>query len=278
MMVRRRSRATRAAAAPLAEDLVRRAEAAGATEAEALVIAATSSLTRFANSEIHQNVSEHRASSSTSASPAGAASASPPPVERTTEGCRPSSSVRLRSRPTWRSWRTGQGCPDADVSTEPLALAWSDATADASPELRADGRTPSSPRLTNQASRRSARSPRRGGIAVANSSGIRAAERRTTSQLLTVSMCPDDGTGYAEQCAIDATEHRRRRIGREAAERARASANTGRHRAGDYPVVLAPLRRRGPPGHARVPRLLGPRGRGGPLVLGARPPRRLADS
>ena len=56
-------------------------------------------------------------------------------------------------------------------------------------------------------------------IAVANSKGIRAAERRTSSQLLTVTMGPDNGTGYAEQCAVDATTIDAAAIGREAAER-----------------------------------------------------------
>ncbi len=40
----------------LAEDVVRRAQAAGATEAEVLASADRSALTRFANSQIHQNV------------------------------------------------------------------------------------------------------------------------------------------------------------------------------------------------------------------------------
>ena len=40
----------------LAEEVVRLAEGAGASEAEALVVAGESALTRFANSEIHQNV------------------------------------------------------------------------------------------------------------------------------------------------------------------------------------------------------------------------------
>jgi predicted Zn-dependent protease len=75
-------------------------------------------------------------------------------------------------------------------------------------------------------------------VAVANSRGIRAAERRTTSQLLTVTMGPDDGTGYAEQCAIDATTIDAAAIGREAAERARASVNPVTVDPGDYPVVL----------------------------------------
>ena len=42
-------------------------------------------------------------------------------------------------------------------------------------------------------------------VAVANSQGDRPAERRTSSQLLVVTMGPDDGTGYAEAAAVDAT-------------------------------------------------------------------------
>ena len=58
------------------------------------------------------------------------------------------------------------------------------------------------------------------------------------SQLLTVTMGPDNGTGYAEQVAVDATAIDAHAIGREAAERARASANPVDIEPGDYPVVL----------------------------------------
>src|SRR3954453_23593065 len=43
---------------PLAERVLAHAEREGATEAEVLVVADDSALTRFANSEIHQNVAE----------------------------------------------------------------------------------------------------------------------------------------------------------------------------------------------------------------------------
>ena len=46
----------------LAERALRYAETAGATEAEALVTADDARLTRFANSEIHQNVAETQGS------------------------------------------------------------------------------------------------------------------------------------------------------------------------------------------------------------------------
>ena len=47
-----------AAALALAERVVDAATAAGATEAEALILTGESALTRFANSQIHQNVAE----------------------------------------------------------------------------------------------------------------------------------------------------------------------------------------------------------------------------
>jgi predicted Zn-dependent protease len=74
--------------------------------------------------------------------------------------------------------------------------------------------------------------------AVANSKGVRAAGTRTVAQLLTVSMGPDGGTGYAESAAVDATTLDAAAIGREAAEKARATANAVTVEAGDYPVVL----------------------------------------
>jgi predicted Zn-dependent protease len=74
--------------------------------------------------------------------------------------------------------------------------------------------------------------------AVANSKGVRLGGTRTAAQLLTVSMGPNGGTGYAEQAAVDATTIDARALGREAAEKARATANAVAIDAGEYPVVL----------------------------------------
>ncbi len=74
--------------------------------------------------------------------------------------------------------------------------------------------------------------------AVANSKGIRAGGTRTVAQLLTVSMGPGGGTGYAEQAAVDATTIDAAAIGRESADKARATADAVAIDAGDYPVVL----------------------------------------
>jgi PmbA protein len=73
---------------------------------------------------------------------------------------------------------------------------------------------------------------------VANSKGIRASQRRTTSQLITVHMAPDGGSGYAEQAAVDATSIDAAALGREAAAKAKATSNAVSVDPGDYPVVL----------------------------------------
>jgi PmbA protein len=74
--------------------------------------------------------------------------------------------------------------------------------------------------------------------AVANSNGIRAAGSRTAAQLITVSMGPDGGSGYGEAAAVDATTIDPAAIGRQSADKARASANAVAIEHGDYPVVL----------------------------------------
>jgi predicted Zn-dependent protease len=75
-------------------------------------------------------------------------------------------------------------------------------------------------------------------IAVANSAGIRSAERRSSAQLITVHMSPGGGNGYAEMVSMDASTIDAAAIGREAATKARASDNAVGLAPGDYPVVL----------------------------------------
>ena len=75
-------------------------------------------------------------------------------------------------------------------------------------------------------------------IAVANSKGIRASQRRTTSQLLTVAMAPDGGSGYAESPAVDVSDIDAAAIGRQAADKARSTGNPVSVDPGEWPVVL----------------------------------------
>jgi len=75
-------------------------------------------------------------------------------------------------------------------------------------------------------------------LAVANSHGIRATQGRTSAQLLTVTMGPAGGSGYAEQASVDVTAIDAAAIGREAADKARATVNPVVVEPGDWTVVL----------------------------------------
>jgi len=226
-----------AAALRLAEEVVRLSEAAGATEAEALVVSGESSLTRFANSEIHQNVASTEVLVNlrfVRGRRVGVASTG----RADAEGMRALVDRAAAIAANVEELEDWAGLPQAE-GTQALEIAWSDGTADASPELRADGaRAVIAAADAAGVTAFGSFSTDAEAVAVANSRGIRAGERRTTSQLLTVSMGPDNGTGYAEQCSIDATTIDAAAIGREAAERARASANPVAIDPGDYPVVL----------------------------------------
>ncbi len=225
------------AALHLAEEIIRQAEAAGAGEAEALVVAGDSALTRFANSEIHQNVASSEVfvnlrfvvgrcvgvASSGRVDPEGIRAL----VERAA-----AITANVEELEDWA------GLPEAGAA-EPLPAAWSDGTATASPELRAEGaRAVIAAADDAGVTAFGSFSTEAEAVAVATTKGIRASERRTSSQLLTVTMGPDNGTGYAEQVSVDATAIDAHAIGREAAERARASVNPVDLAPGDYPVVL----------------------------------------
>jgi PmbA protein len=223
----------------LAEEVLGRALKIGATEAEVLVMAGDSALTRFANSEIHQNVAEHSLTVNLR-HVVGRRIAVVSTGRVDAEGLR---SLVHRAASITRSceelddW-AGLSAP-VDGSARAGVSAWADGTADASPEFRAEG-----VRAVIAAADRvgvtafGSFSTEAEAVAVANSAGIRAAENRTSSQLLTVHMSPDGGTGYAEGVSMDATTIDAAAIGQEAAAKARAGDRAVTVPPGDYPVVL----------------------------------------
>ncbi len=221
----------------LAERVVELAGKAGATEAEALIVAGESALTRFANSEIHQNVASAEILVNlrfVRGRRVGVASSG----RMDEEGLRALVERAASIAGNVEELEDWAGLPEASVAA-PLPEAWSEGTATATPELRADGaRAVIAAADEAGVTAYGSFSTDAEAVAVASSKGIRAAERRTTSQLLTVTMGPDDGTGYAEQCAVDATTIDAAAIGREAAQRARASRDPVAIDPGDYPVVL----------------------------------------
>jgi len=225
------------AALALAEEVLRQAQAAGAGEAEVLVSAGDSALTRFANSEIHQNVKSSevlvnlRFVSGRRVGVANSGRVDPDGIRALVERAA-AITANVAELEDWA------GLPEAGPAA-PNPAAWSDGTATASPELRAEGvRAVIAAADEAGVTAYGSFSTDAEATAVATSTGIRAAERRTSSQLLTVTMGPDNGTGYAEQVSVDATLIDAPAIGREAAERARASRNPIDLAPGDYPVVL----------------------------------------
>ncbi len=221
----------------LAERVVAAAQAAGATDAEALVVAGESALTRFANSEIHQNVASAEVYVNlrfVRGKRIGVANTG----RMDDEGVRSLVERAAAISSNVAELEDWAGLPVADAP-QPLPEAWSSGTAHATPELRAESAR-AVIAATDEAgvTAYGSFSHDAEAVAVASSTGIRAAERRTTAQLLVVTMGPDDGTGYAEQCSVDATAIDAAAIGREAAERARASSNPVEIEPGDYPVVL----------------------------------------
>jgi len=232
-----RARLEPAAALALAESVLRLAAAEGATEAEVLVAGGDEALTRFANSEIHQNVAESdirvslRFVRGRRIGVASSGRTDPEALRRLAEDAGRIAAIAEES-PDWA------GLPAADPSA-PVEGAFAAATADASPELRAAGvRAVIAAADAAGVGAFGSFSTGVETVAVASTAGIRAAEARTAARLLTVTMGPDDGTGYAEAASVDATVIDAAAIGREAAEKARRSARPAALPAGDYPVVL----------------------------------------
>jgi PmbA protein len=226
-----------AAALALAETVLQLAATEGATEAEVLVTGSDDALTRFANSEIHQNVAESdirvnlRFARGKRIGVASSGRTDAGALRRLAETAGRIASIAEETG----DWA---GLPAAGPA-HPVEGAFAAETADASPELRAAGvRAVIAAADAAGVVAFGSFSTGLETVAVATSAGIRAAEARTAARLLTVSMGPDDGTGYAEAAAVDATAIDAAAVGREAAEKARRSARPVDLPPGDYPVVL----------------------------------------
>lgn len=221
----------------LAEQLLLYAEREGATQAEALIVGGDSALTRFANSEIHQNVAETNANVSLRfvvGKRIGVASS----------GRLDDKSLRRLAQSAGAIARNVEELEDFVSLPEPGPITpapgcFSEATAGATPEFRADavraiiGRADAADAIAYGSFTTTVET-----VAIANSLGVRAAESRTSSQLLTVVMASEEGTGYAEACAVDASTIDAEALGREAAERAGQGRRPVAIEPGDYPVVL----------------------------------------
>ena len=221
----------------LAEAAIALATRDGVTEAEALVTAEDSALTRFANSEIHQNVAETNVAINLRVvigKRVGVASTS----RTDPEGLRRLADQAIAIARVVEELDDWGGLPDpTEIHATPAA--YSQMTATATPEFRAEGaRAVIAAADAAGVVAYGSFSTGLESMAVANSHGIRASGTRTVSQLLTVSMGPGGGSGYAEAAAVDASTIDAAGLGREAAGKARATADAVSLDPGDYTVVL----------------------------------------
>ena len=215
------------------------AAAAGATQAEVLFSEGDSALTRFANSEIHQNVTERDAQVSLRF------------VDGRRVGCAATNRLddEALRRLADRAAAIARLQPEQEEAVElpepgPIPMvegASSRSTRDGVAGVARRGR----PR-----GHRRRRCRRRPGlrlvhdqvqrIGVINSEGVDVVEERTSAALITVSMGRDGEAGYASSSAVDVTDIDAAAVGREAAERARDSRGAVAIESGRLPVVLEP--------------------------------------
>jgi predicted Zn-dependent protease len=223
----------------IAERAVALATAAGATEAEALITAADAHLTRFANSEIHQNVAETNADLNLRfvvGKRVGVASSGRVDDEGLRRLVESAGAIarNVAELADWAGLPEPNGAPSVASS-----VMFAPATAASDPEQRAEGvRAVIAAADEAGVITYGSFATNVEWMAVANSRGIRSAQERTWSQLITVSMGPDGGTGYAEAAAVDATAIDAAALGREASSKARATGSAQSIEPGDYPVVL----------------------------------------
>jgi predicted Zn-dependent protease len=221
----------------IAERAVALASAAGASEAEALVSDERAQLTRFANSEIHQNVAETNGTVNLRVAIGkriGVASSN----RTDDEGLRRLAQTAVAIARNSAELDDWGGLPSPTPVHE-VSGAWAESTAAATPEQRAEG-VRAVIAAADEAGVRAfgSFSTSAEDLAVANSHGIAVAQRRTAAQLLTVTMAPDGGSGYGEQAGVDVSTIDAAEVGRWAAEKARATANPVSVEPGDWSVVL----------------------------------------
>jgi PmbA protein len=223
----------------LAERALAFAEEQGPDQAEVLYLGEDSALTRFANSEIHQNVAETNATINVRmvfGTRVGVANTNRLDDDGLRSIAKAAADLsRLQAEnPDFRS------LPEA-VPIVPVDGAFSAATATSTPELRASGARA----LIGATEALGVRafgsfSTSVDTIAVATSLGIRAHQTSTRAHVTTVAMGDDGEAGWAESVAVSVDDVDPEAVGREAAEKAVRSRRAAALEPGDYPVVLEP--------------------------------------
>jgi PmbA protein len=209
--------------------------ASAADQTEVVLVGTDSALTRFANSGIHQNVSERDVQVRIRAIVGKRSGVA------TTNDLSEASLSRLveRALDAARHQPEDPDLPDlpGPLPGEPVA-GFSQVTADCTPEQRARMVAPVC-RLATEAGLRAsgACTTSTSEIGVANSRGVLRHELRSQSNFLTV-VLDDEGSGYAELSSRDVDTIDAEALGREAVEKAVRSRGPIRVEPGEYPVVL----------------------------------------
>ena len=207
-------------------------------EGEAVFTAQDAALTRFANSQIHQNVSEHDATLRLRIiheGRTGVATTNRLDAEGLTELVERTAEICRRTRPH----------PDAAVLADPTAAVVPDGlgyfadTAEADPRQRAEGARAviaAGDAVGLEVS--GAFSSDTSILAVANSRGLSNSHRATSAKLLTVMLDGRGGSGYAQATSPDISRIDAAAVGAEASERAVRGADAVDLEPGEYPVIL----------------------------------------
>ncbi len=207
-----------------------------AEQTEVLYLAGDEALTRFANSQIHQNVAEHDRSVQVrvvDAHRTGVAS-----TNRLDEGSLRDTVARAMEISRRAEPNPSAGDLPQDVAELDPLLGYADATANADPEVRAEGaRAVIAAGLRHDLEVSGSFATGATTHAVANSRGVRAYHRRTRASLVTV-MHGGGASGYANAAAADVGAIDAEALGAEAADKAVSSQGAEELEPGTYEVVL----------------------------------------
>ncbi len=205
-------------------------------EGEATVTERDLSLTRFANSHIHQNLAEQDATLRIRIRHDGRTGVA------TTNRLDPEGIDEAVAR---AAAIAAHAAPDPDPAPLPQGtvtdseLGWVQATADADPTARAEGaHAVIAAGVARGLTVSGAYSIEAQRMTVANTTGLTASHRGTQAKLVTVMIGPAGETGYAQDIATDHRDLDPDAVGEEAAGRTARAATPIDIEPGEYPVVL----------------------------------------
>lgn len=212
-----------------------------AEQTEVLYFGSDDALTRFANSQIHQNVAEHDASVQVriiDRQRVGVASTNRLDEAGLRDAVMRATAIAERTQPNPKA----PELPGPNEQSADPDLGYAAATAEATPEQRGEAaRAVIAAGLAERLVVSGSISTGVYMLAVANSRGLRARQRSTRAALVTVMMdgfASGAASGYANAGSADVRAIDAEAVGREAADKGARSRGAGELEAGEYEVVL----------------------------------------